>query len=73
MGQRGNVENVGNLDAGSVDCADCALTFVAGAFDIGFHLAQAKVIGDLRAVLCGHLCGIGSVLLRTAETHLAGA
>ena len=73
MGQGSNVDDFDDFDAGAMDGTDCGLTAVTRTLHEGLHLAQAKIIGGLGAVLSCHLSGIGSVLLRTTETHLACA
>ena len=72
VGQRSDVDDFDNFDAGAMDSADGALAAVTGTFDISLHLAQAQVVSGLGAVLSGHLCGVGSVLFAAAEAHLAG-
>ena len=72
MRKRRNVDNLGHGDACTVNGADSRLTAVARTLHVGFHLAQAQVIGNLGAILRGHLGGIGSVLFRATESHLAG-
>ena len=72
VGQRSDVDDLGNSDAGAMDGADSRFAAITRTLDIGFHLAQTEVVSDLCAVLGSHLCGVGSVLLRTTETHLAG-
>ena len=72
MGQRCYVYDFDYFDACSVYGTDGAFAAVAGTLDIGFYLAQAEVVSYLSTILSGHLSGIGSVLLRTTEAHLAG-
>ena len=70
MRQRSNVDNLYNLDTGTVHGTNCRLTTVTGTLHVSLHLAQTQVIGNLCAILSSHLSSIGSVLLRTTETHL---
>ena len=69
--QRSHVNNLGDLDTGTMDGANGRLTAVAGTLDIGLHLAQAQVVSYLGTILGSHLSGVGSILLGTTEAHLA--
>ena len=71
VGQRRDVDDLGNGDAGAMDGADSRFAAITRTLDVGFHLAQAEVISDLSAIFGSHLSGIGGVLLGTTETHLA--
>ena len=71
VGQRRDVDDLGNGNASAMDSANSRFTAIARTLDIGFHLAQAEVVSDLSAVFGSHLSGVGGVLLRTTETHLA--
>ena len=70
MWQRCYVYNLCHLDAGTVDCTDSTLTTVTGTLDVGLHLAETEVVGNLGAILSCHLSSIRSILLGTAEAHL---
>ena len=63
MGQRSNVDNLGYLNALSMNRADSRFTTVSGAFHIGLHFAQTEVVSDLSAILSCHLGCIRSILL----------
>ena len=71
VGQRRDVDDLGNCDAGAMDGADSRFAAITRTLDVGFHLAQAEVISDLCTVFGSHLGSVGRVLLGTAETHLA--
>ena len=66
-----DVDDLGNSDAGAMDGADSRFAAITRTLDVSLHLAQAEVISDLSAIFGSHLCGVGGVLLRTTETHLA--
>lgn len=72
VGERGDVDNLGHFDTGTVYGADGGLASVAGSLYISFHFSQAQVVGYFSAILGGHLRCVGGVFLRTAETHLSG-
>ncbi len=72
MGKRRYVDDLRNLDTGTVAGTDGGLTTVTGSLDVCLDLAEAEVESYLGAILSGHLGCIGCVLLRTAEAHLTG-
>ena len=57
--QRSDVDNLGNLDTGTVDGTDGGLTSVARSLDISLHLTQTKVERHFGAILGSHLGGVG--------------
>ena len=73
VGQRGNVENLSNLYAGTVDSTYSRLAAVARTLEVGLDFAETEVVSDLGAILSGHLSCVGGVLLASAEAHLAGS
>lgn len=68
--QRSNVDDLGHFDTGAVNGADRRFAAGAGTLHVNLDLAQAQVVGYLRAVRSGGLSSIGSILLGTTETHL---
>ena len=70
MGQRRDVDDLGNCDASAMDGADGRFTTIAGTLDVGLDFAQAEVISDLCTVFGCHLSGVGGVLLGTTEPIL---
>ena len=72
MRHRGDVDDLGDDDARVVDGADGGLTTGTRALDVAFHLAETRIESGLGSVLGGHLGGVRSVLLGTAETALTG-
>ena len=66
-----NVHDFGDVDTCSDTGADSGFASLSGSFDVSLDFAQSEVESDLTAILCCHLCGIGSVLFRAAEAHLA--
>ena len=71
MRKRSNVDNLCYLDTNRMAATNGSLTAIAWTLDVGLHLTQTKVIGNLCTILSSHLGSIGSVLLGTTETHLA--
>lgn len=69
--QWSDVDDLHHFDTCAVNRTDCRFATCAGTFDINFNLTQSKVVSNLCAIGCCSLSCIGSVLLRTAETHLA--
>ena len=70
MRQWSFIDNLGNLDAGTVDGADSTLATLTRTLHIDLNLTQSHVESNLGAIGGCRLCCIRSVLLRTAETHL---
>ena len=70
MRHRGDVDDLGHDDTRVVDGADGGLTTGTRALHIALDLSQARVESGLGSVLGGHLGGVRSVLLGTAEAHL---
>ena len=73
VGQRCDVDDLSHFDACTVNRTDCRFAAITGALDVSFDFAEAEVVGCLCAVLGGHLSGVGSVLLRTTESHFTSA
>ncbi len=72
MRQRSNVNNLRNLDTGTMHGSDSRLTSVTRTLNVRLYLSQTQVIRNLCAILSCHLCGIRRVLLRTSESHFSG-
>lgn len=70
VGQRGDVYDLGDLDASCVDCADSGLTSITWALDIALDLAETEVECYLGTVGGCCLCRVGGVLLVAPEVHL---
>ncbi len=68
--QRCNVNDFSNLNAGSVDGTDSALTTITRTLNISLYLTQTQLESCLSAILSCHLGSVRSVLLRSAESHL---
>ena len=63
MWKRSYINNFSNLDTSSVNSSDSRLTSVSRTLYISFNLSQAKIKRYFSAILCSHLCCVGSVLL----------
>ena len=63
MRKRCYVNDFSNFNAGTMYSSDSRLTTVTRTLHISFYLSKSQVICHLGAILCGHLCCIGSVLL----------
>ena len=63
MREGSHIYDLGHLNTGSVDSADCGLTTGTGTFDICLDLTQSQVISNLCSICGSYLRGIGGVLL----------
>src|SRR5690606_268091 len=73
MRKRGNILNHHNLDAILRKRTDGAFATCTGTLHININALKTCIECSLSGICGGHLCGVGSVLLRTLEAHFSGA
>src|SRR5215207_6734719 len=72
VGDRGDVLDAGDLDAGALQRADGGLAAGAGTLHLHVDLPDTVLHGAAGGLLGGHLGGEGRALLRALEADVAG-
>jgi len=70
--KRSNINDFRHFNTCCMHGTNGRLTTITRPLNVCFNLAETEIESHFSTILCGHLSCIGSILLGTTESHLAG-